>query len=95
MFERLNPLQKFVAYSCLVLFFLVAVFSASSLHAAVKIGATAPPFSLKDTQGKTHSLATGKGTHITMLYFFDFDSQSSREGLVNISLLHDDIGGWP
>lgn len=30
-----------------------------------------------------------------MLYFFDVDSQSSREGLVNISLIHDDIGGWP
>lgn len=48
-FERSNPLQKSVAYSCLVLVFLVAVFSASSLHAAVKIGASAPPFSLKDT----------------------------------------------
>jgi peroxiredoxin len=87
MINRVNPHQNSIAACVLILVFFAAAFSPLPLYAWVKVGAAAPPFSLKDLQGKTHSLAGGKAAQITILYFFDVDSQSSREGIIKLALM--------
>ena len=48
---------------------------------------TAPDFKVKDTNGKTHDLSKMKGRSMVILYFFDVESKSSQEGMIDIDEL--------
>jgi peroxiredoxin len=50
-------------------------------------GQSAPVFSLKDTEGVSHDLATLKGHAVIILYFFDVKSRPSQEGLLSLHQL--------
>lgn len=63
--------------------FILGVWGAA--FGALGVGEQAPPLSLLDTSGKTHTLAAGKGRPMTILYFFDVDSRPSLEGLLTLN----------
>ncbi|SPD73087.1 Peroxiredoxin [uncultured Desulfobacterium sp.] len=47
-------------------------------------GKAVPGFSLKDSDGKAHDLATIKDQPMIILYFFDAESRPSQEGLLSL-----------
>jgi len=50
-------------------------------------GKNAPVFQLKDSDGKMHDLSEMKDKPMMILYFFDAESKSSQEGLLNLDQL--------
>ncbi len=66
---------------------LLLIFSASGPSFALSVGQQAPGFNLIDTQGQTFGLFQFKDRPMTILYFFDVDSQSSQEGLLSLAHL--------
>ncbi len=50
-------------------------------------GKTAPAFKAKDIKGKTHDLSKMKDRSMLILYFFDVESRSSQEGMLDIDKL--------
>jgi tetratricopeptide (TPR) repeat protein len=57
------------------------------VQAQLKPGDPAPLFVLKDLQGQSFELATMRDRPMVILYFFDSDSKSSQEGLLNLDNL--------
>ncbi|MFW6333041.1 MAG: redoxin domain-containing protein [Thermodesulfobacteriota bacterium] len=55
-------------------------------------GKPAPPFSGKDIAGKTRQLSDLKTHSMVVLYFFDPESSSSREGLTSLDRITDRFG---
>ena len=72
---------------CLVTALTVCLLAPSTGFSAVNIGAVAPAFELKDVNGTSHSLAQMKDSSLKVIYFFDVESRSSQEGLLNINRL--------
>ncbi len=56
-------------------------------YAQPKPGQAAPLFVLKDAQGKSFELAAMRDQPMVVLYFFDVDSGSSKEGLLHLDAL--------
>ncbi len=54
---------------------------------ALSVGQQAPGFILNDTQGQAFGLFQLKDRPLTILYFFDVESQSSQEGLLSLAHL--------
>lgn len=65
----------------------VCLLAPSTGCAEVTIGAVAPGFDLKDVNGTSYSLSQLKDSPLTVIYFFDVESRSSQEGLLNINQL--------
>lgn len=89
--------EKVLKAVCMALM-MVGIFLAPAA-ASMKVGVIAPVFTLKDTGGVSHDLASMKRNPMVILYFFDADSRSSIEGLVSLSQLMDqhkeaDIKVW-
>ncbi len=55
--------------------------------AMIKAGTPAPLFREKDPNGKVYDLSSLKNKQMIVLYFFDVDSESSREMLLNLGEL--------
>lgn len=72
---------------CFMTAFFIYLFATSTGYAEVTIGKVAPPFELKDINGKSYSLSQIKESPLTVVYFFDVDSRSSQEGLLSINQL--------
>jgi len=68
------------------LFLVIAATSQVYCFGQPGIGSDAPSFALVDLAGKKHQLADYKGK-TTIIYFFDAESKSSREGLKSIDQL--------
>lgn len=70
-----------------VLFSAVLVIFPAICTAGIAPGQPAPIFSEKDSSGKEFRLESLRGKPMVILYFFDVDSRSSREGLANLGEL--------
>lgn len=66
---------------------LVLILTGAPLCHALSAGQTAPAFSLKDLNGKSHDLAAMKKSPMVVLYFFDAASRPSQEGLLSLDEL--------
>ena len=56
-------------------------------HAGLAAGDAAPGFKLNDINGRSYDLAVIKDLPMVILYFFDVESRSSQEGLLNLDAL--------
>lgn len=65
----------------------VSLFAIGSSAAAVTVGQTAPAFTLADINGRQHALAEIKGRQMTVLFFFDAESDASQGGLLVLDRL--------
>lgn len=59
----------------------------ATTYGQLESGRTAPPFSLKDLNGRAFNLAEVKQKPLTILYFFDVASRPSQEGLFSLNQL--------
>ncbi len=64
--------------------FLWAVCGPPGAHAKPVSGQPAPSFALKDLQGRTHDVTSLRNRPLTVIYFFDVESKSNQEGLLNL-----------
>ena len=58
-----------------------------SVFAEIMPGEEAPNFTLNDVYGRSYKLLSVKENAMTILYFFDTDSEASRDGLVSLNSL--------
>ena len=65
----------------LAIVFTAAAFSPEAVFGWLVPGQPAPRFSLEDVKGAVHNLSDMKDRPVVVLYFFDPDSASNREGL--------------
>jgi len=76
--------------SCSLSMLLLTTIAASSQGNVIQ-GERAPAFSLKDIKGKTYDLSMLNKQPMSILYFFDTESSSSQEGLLNLDQLFKDF----
>lgn len=75
-------------FSCsLIIVSVIGVLSVSNGRAQLKTGQAAPLFVLKDAQSRSYELATMRERPMVIVYFFDVDSRSSQEGLLDLDRL--------
>ncbi len=65
----------------------VSMTGISTSHAGLAAGDAAPGFKLNDINGRSYDLAVVKDQPMVILYFFDVESRSSQEGLLNLDNL--------
>lgn len=85
--ERYNDNRLAPAWLLLIVALGLLLSAPFPLHALVQVGGVAPDFSVADLNGKRFTLSTSlkslKDQQLLVLYFFDADSLSNREGLIS------------
>lgn len=79
----MTPIRRLQVTLAMALFLLGAS-GPTWVHARPSGGQAAPSFALKDLQGQTHDVNALRNRPLTVLYFFDVESKSSQEGLLNL-----------
>jgi tetratricopeptide (TPR) repeat protein len=65
----------------------VSLLAAGAATGTIKVGQTAPTFTLADISGGRHALAAIEGRQMTVLFFFDAGSDASQGGLLVLDRL--------
>ena len=82
---KMRPISRLLTSVATVM---ALIMSGTSVgYSQITPGQTAPVFSLKDVNGRTHDLSLMKDQSMMILYFFDVESRPSQEGLLSLDQL--------
>ena len=82
---KMRPISRLLTSVATVM---ALIMSGTSVgYSQIMPGQTAPVFSLKDVNGRTHDLSLMKDQSMMILYFFDVESRPSQEGLLSLDQL--------
>ncbi|MGV8073245.1 MAG: tetratricopeptide repeat protein [Syntrophobacteraceae bacterium] len=93
-------MKKFGRYPVfLIIMLAVALTGAGQSYGKLVPGQAAPAFSARDLKDKPYDLSQMQSLPLVILYFFDIDSKSSREGLLSLRQMagqypHGDLAVW-